>query len=86
MYIRMPADTQVSRWGNSLAVRIPQAIAKEARLADGDRVTLDISADGSIVLRTTRRKYELQDLVSGISKRNRHSEVDWGAPVGRESW
>jgi antitoxin component of MazEF toxin-antitoxin module len=29
----MPDDTQVAKWGNSLAVRIPQAIVKEARLA-----------------------------------------------------
>ncbi|MGA2593611.1 MAG: AbrB/MazE/SpoVT family DNA-binding domain-containing protein [Bryobacteraceae bacterium] len=79
-------DTQVSKWGNSLAVRIPQGIAKEARLAEGDRLTLDLATDGSIVLRSARRKYELQQLVSRITARNRHSETDWGPPAGRESW
>jgi antitoxin MazE len=82
----MPNDTQVSKWGNSLAVRIPRAIAKEARLAEGDRLTLNLATDGSIVLRSTRRKYELGQLVSRITTKNRHSETDWGPPAGRESW
>ena len=81
----MPNDTQLSKWGNSLAVRIPLTLAKEARLAEGDRLTLDLATDGSIVLRPARRKYELRQLVSRIAK-NRHSETDWGSPTGRESW
>lgn len=80
------SDTQVSKWGNSLAVRIPREVAKEARIAEGDRVTLDLTTDGSIVLRSTRRKYELRQLVSQITKKNRHSETDWGPAVGKEAW
>jgi antitoxin MazE len=82
----MPNDTQVSKWGNSLAVRIPRGIAKEARFTEGDRLTLNISRDGSIVLRPTRRKYELRELVSQISPKNLHSETDWGQPTGKETW
>ena len=82
----MPNDTHVARWGNSLAVRIPQAIVKEARLAEGDRLSLDLAGDGSIVLRPRRRKYSLAQLVSGIKPRNRHREADWGARQGKESW
>ena len=82
----MPNETRVSKWGNSLAVRIPQGIAKDAQLAEGDRLTLNLANDGSIVLRSTRRKYDLRQLVSGITKKNRHSETDWGPPAGQESW
>jgi antitoxin MazE len=81
----MANDTQVAKWGNSLAVRIPQDVIREAGLAEGDRVTFDLSSDGSIVLRTSRRKYSLKQLVAGITKRNRHSETNWGAPQGKES-
>lgn len=77
-------DTQVSKWGNSLAVRIPRGIAKGARLAEGDRVTLDLAPDGGIVMRSAGRKYSLQQLVSRITTRNRHSETGWEAPAGRE--
>jgi len=82
----MPNDTQISKWGNSLAIRIPQAIVKEARLEEGDRLSLDLAGDGSIVLRSSRRKYLLDELVGGITSRNRHRETDWGVPQGKESW
>jgi len=29
-------------------------------------------------------EYRLQDLVGGISGENRHREMDWAAPIGRE--
>jgi antitoxin MazE len=81
----MPNETQISKWGNSMAVRIPLTLAREARLAEGDRLTLDLATDGSIVLRPARRKYELRQLVSRITTKNRHSETEWGPPAGQES-
>jgi antitoxin MazE len=82
----MRNETTVSKWGNSLAVRIPRAIAKEARLSEGDCLALDLDRDGSIVLRPARRRYELSELVARITPRNRHRETDWGPPQGKESW
>ena len=79
-------NTQLSRWGNSLAVRIPRAVVEEARLAEGDRLMLGLAGDGSIVLRPARRKYELRQLVSRITPANRRRETDWGAPAGQEIW
>jgi antitoxin MazE len=82
----MPSDTQVAKWGNSLAIRIPRAIVKEARLTEGDRLLLDLTGDGSIILRPTHRKYTLAELVAGIKPGNRHAETDWGPSQGREFW
>jgi antitoxin MazE len=82
----MPNETQVSKWGNSLAVRIPQAIVRDARLTEGDKLSLDLADDGSIVLRSRHRKYTLDELVAKIKPTNRHNEMDWGAPQGKESW
>jgi len=82
----MPNETTVSKWGNSLAVRIPNAIAKQAALSEGDCVTVAIDSEGVIVLRPTRRRYELSELVSQITRKNRHGETDWGPRRGEESW
>jgi antitoxin MazE len=82
----MRNETTVSKWGNSLAVRIPQAIAKEARLNEGDCLAMNLDRDGAIVLRSARRKYELSELVSRITPGNRHGETDWGKRQGKESW
>jgi antitoxin MazE len=82
----MRNETTLSKWGNSLAVRIPQGIAKQAGLSEGDCVALALDASGGIVLRSTRRKYDLSELVSRITPKNRHRETDWGQPQGKESW
>jgi antitoxin MazE len=74
----MPTETTVSKWGNSLAIRIPQAIAKRTDLNEGDSIALTLDGDGAIVLRPARRKYELAELVSRITPENRHRETDWG--------
>ena len=82
----MAHSSQLSKWGNSLALRVPKAVIEEARLKEGDLLTLDVASNGSIVLRARRRKYELRRLVAGITPKNRHGETDWGKPIGRESW
>jgi len=82
----MPAQSQVSRWGNSLAIRIPRNILRDAGVEEGDRLSLDLAKDGAIVIRSTRRKYSLDELVAGITPKNRHSETDWGEPRGKEAW
>ncbi len=86
MYIHMLNETTVSKWGNSLAIRIPQPIAKQAQLNAGDALALIVERDGSIVLRASRPRYELSQLVSKITAKNRHREMDWGQPQGEESW
>jgi len=82
----MQKETTVSKWGNSLAVRIPLAIARQASMGEGDSVALTLDSDGGIVLRPTRRRYELSKLVARITPKNRHRETDWGQPQGEESW
>ena len=82
----MGNDSRVAKWGNSLAVRIPLPIAKQASLSEGDSVTLALDGKGGIVLRPARRRYQLSDLVGQITAKNRHGEKDWGRPKGKESW
>jgi antitoxin MazE len=78
------ASTQLAKWGNSLAVRIPRELAQSAKLREGDLVTLTLADEGRVLVSATRRKYRLKDLVSRITAENRHEETDWGSPVGRE--
>lgn len=81
----MAITTQVAKWGNSLGLRLPKSVAREAQLDEGD--TVDVSVDnGTIVVRPSRPRYSLDELVGRITARNRHSESDWGAPAGYEAW
>jgi antitoxin MazE len=82
----MRNETMVSKWGNSLAIRIPLAIARQAKLREGDCLALGLASDGRIELRPTRKRYELSELVARITPKNRHRETDWGRPQGEETW
>ena len=78
--------TTVSRWGNSLAVRIPKGILERSRVREGDSLELNVSEDGGRVLRPVRRPCTLEELVASITPENRPSETDWGAARGDEAW
>ena len=78
--------TQIGKWGNSLAVRIPGTYAKDLEWADGMELEVAL-VEGGILLRPRRcQHYTLDELVAGITPENIHGETDWGEPVGRESW
>ena len=81
----MARSTQIAKWGNSLGLRLPKAVAREAQLDEGDTVDVSVK-NGTIVVRPTRPTYSLDTLVAKITPRNRHGESDWGAPVGHELW
>ena len=78
-------NTQIAKWGNSLAVRIPGAFAKDLNLKEG--TALDVSlVEGGILLRPSPKEYTLEELVSRITPENAHEETDWGQALGREAW
>ena len=81
--------TSVQKWGNSLGLRIPAAIASEMRIKRGTPVKLQL--DGGIltvrVARAARRKhskYNLRDLLARITPENVQPTYDWGGDVGGE--
>jgi antitoxin MazE len=78
--------TKVQRWGHSLAVRIPKPFAMEARLDDQTEVELTVSNGKIVVTPATEPAKQLKALLSRVTKRNLHREVDTGRPVGREMW
>jgi len=82
---RWALRSRIAKWGNSLGVRIPKAVAKEVGLDEGANVEVKVSGR-NLILAPARREYSLNELVAGITPRNRHGETDWGAPVGNENW
>ena len=82
---------EFQKWGNSLALRVPSAFAREVGATEGKRAELTVE-DGALVVRVPaaqprkRRRYRLEDLVADITPQNRHPETNWGPPVGNEVW
>jgi antitoxin MazE len=76
--------TQLVKWGNSLAVRIPKPVVEEARLKEGDTLEIASAAEGQVELRRPTRIPTLAQLVARITPENRYSQVSVGAEVGKE--
>ncbi len=78
--------TRVRKWGNSLALRIPKAVARDSRLENGSVVNLAVRGGKVVVEPVQKTKYQLDELLKGVSKKNIHAGVDTGPAVGREVW
>jgi antitoxin MazE len=81
----MATTTQLSKWGNSLGLRLPKSVAREVQLDEGDTVEVSVH-NGTIVIRPNRPRYSLDELVSRITPKNRHGESGWGGKLGNEVW
>lgn len=79
------ASQVVAKWENSLSIRIPASIAKQARLEEGTSITFAV-VDGSLVITPQKKKYTLDELIEGMIPDSVHAEIDMGMPVGNEVW
>lgn len=82
----MKTTTKVKKWGNSLAIRIPQAIVSNMGLSTDSN--MQITSNGTIVTLKPEnpKKVTLSGILDKITPENVHKEVDWGKPAGKEIW
>lgn len=79
---------KIQKWGNSQGLRLAKNLLADAQLNVGDEVDISVK-DGIMILAPAKRKrgrHNLKDLVARIPKNYQPSEVDWGAPIGKEEW
>jgi len=74
----------ISRWGNSLALRIPKSAIEAAGLREGDVV--DVQEDGGILRIARSSRIDIDEMIESIDPATIHAEVNWGPTVGRELW
>lgn len=74
----------IQKWGNSLAVRIPIALAEKLEVSAGTPIEISTQNGSFIITPKKEPKYTLRELLRGCKPGNFHPEVDWGPDVGRE--
>ncbi|MBN8828100.1 MAG: AbrB/MazE/SpoVT family DNA-binding domain-containing protein [Sphingobacteriia bacterium] len=75
-----------SKWGNSIAVRIPKSVAEELGLNDGTIGNLKLNANKSLVIeKINDRKSLLNKLLNDITPDNLHNEISSGYSIGAEN-
>ncbi len=79
----MAVQLRISKWGNSLGVRVPRDIAARAGLNEGARIDMEALPDGRIVITPSRRRFTIEELVASMTPENAHPLEDDG-PVGDE--
>lgn len=75
--------TNVTKWGNSLAIRIPAPFAGQIGVTQGDDVEINLQ-DQMLVIKKSQPT--LDQLLIKVTDENVHKEVDWGEPQGKEIW
>jgi antitoxin MazE len=77
--------TRVSKWGNSLAIRVPAVLADEMALREGTEIELSVH-DGELKGRAINDVPTLDELLDKLDPATLHGEIDWGKPAGNEVW
>ena len=77
-------EARVFKAGNSLAIRIPSAVAKKLDFEDGSELEMAVDRGGLWIRRSRPKRPNLRALLDGITPQNVHAEVQTGSPLGRE--
>src|SRR3954464_10662082 len=73
----MRMQVQVTRWGNSLGLRLPKELARRLGIAEGSRV--EVAAEGDrLVVSVARPVYRLEELLEGVTPEALGAAFDWG--------
>ena len=72
-------EVKVTKWGNSLGIRLNKEIAKALALKENDVVDIQVIDNKLVIL----PKQRLEDMLLQINDENLHSEIDFGT-AGKE--
>lgn len=78
------ATLTVQQWGNSLAVRIPAAVARSARFVVGQPVDLLIGEGGLFVKAVGKAKLTLSQRLAAFDPERHGGEAMAARPIGSE--
>jgi len=77
----------VGRWGKNLAIRVPGAVAKDAKPHLGEHLEVE-ARDAEIVIRRLVPRLTIKEMFRGKTptewRREYAGAYDWGPDVGRE--
>ncbi len=85
----MKVETEIKKWGNSLALRVTGLMAALPRFKAGTKVTVDVTEEGMVVKPAVREKspfhfpYTEEELLSEITAEKAHADA-LAQPVGPE--
>ena len=79
-------EARIKKWGNSLAIRIPQSLANQIDLRPDLPVNLTINGTELTISPLRQVPETLEQLLERVTESNLHNEIDFGPPAGEEAW
>ena len=79
----------LSKWGNSLSIRIPKNVLDILKLTNNDKVSYQLE-DDKIILKPKKNESPLRKMFDGFDTETyfksepNNKEIDWGKPQGKE--
>ena len=85
----MKVETEIKKWGNSLALRVTGVMAELPRFTAGTKVIVEVTEEGIVVKPAARQKarfrlpYTEGELLAGMTPAKAHAD-ELAQPVGPE--
>lgn len=84
-------NTNLSKWGNSAAIRIPKKILEELNIDSNnfENISFIVNVEGDKLIlkkQQEKTKFELLAEKSNGEKINPKLDINWGQPIGKEEW
>jgi antitoxin MazE len=78
--------TQLKKWGNSLAIRLPQNLLSQVNIQENEDIEIRVEDNTIILSAVSKHKYQLDELLAQITPENKQELIDFGKPIGKEIW
>jgi len=75
-------QVQIQKWGENLAICIPDSFASEIKANQGSFLELSSVGKSLVLTPVTENKYSLEGLLDQVRDENLHPEIDFGREVG----
>ena len=85
----MKIETEIKKWGNSLALRVSGVMAELPGFTEGTRVSVDVSEEGLVIkpvpaeIAEPRLPYSEKTLLANITPATAHAD-ELATPTGAE--
>lgn len=77
-------EVALSKWGNSVGLRVPVAVLRELEVECGQSVDIRVEQGKAIIEPIHDKEEKLMKLIAGITEENRHEEISTGQALGGE--
>ena len=74
---------RLSKWGNSLGLRLPKSLAQQIGVVAGQ--TVSVTGEGDrLIVRASPARWTLEDMLVGMTPKAMSEAFEWGRDQGRE--